>query len=294
MSKIIKIPGWELVRVIARGSRTTIFEGTHTILSDRRGAVKVLNNIEGSDDQIAFLQTVNTLARLQHPGIVPLYEIGVSDGMMYIAMALVEGGNLWEKVGHGRIWSAIDIVDFVQKLASALDYFHEQGVVHGALHPKHILLTGQNNPQLIGFGEYPPPPNETCGNQIHLAREQFGEAGHATAQSDIFAISETAFWMLAGMHPYDGAGIHELLGVKNAGPTMSLPEGPENLHLALNEVLKKGMAPKPDDRYRSAGAFAEAFAFAVFGQAYRKQPFQAVPMSADNQRPAKKWWRFWS
>ena len=271
---------YQLVRVIARGSHTTIFEAIHTILENRREAIKVLENVDCGEYRTAFMRSVKVATSLQHSGIVPVYSVGEANNEMFMTMALVSGGNLWGQIGHGRKWPATEAVEFVHKLAGALDYAHQNGVIHGYLHPKHILLTDDMLPQLIGFGEYPLPSNEIPGNPIHLAPEQFGAGGQATAQTDVFALAETVFCMLAGTHPYYDTSVGELLTVKMKGPVQSLPESLGELHLAIDAVLKRGMSPKPEDRFNSAGAFSAAFELAILGKKYRREPTKADATSA--------------
>jgi serine/threonine-protein kinase len=250
-------PQFTVVREIASSSLTRVFEAAHSRLPDRPLAIKVLRR---SEHREWFLRVARTTACLCHPNIVPLCEVSEFEGTTFLALEFVPGTSLHEEIARGPKWSVTDVVQMVQHVCAALHCAHIQGFVHGRLYPRKILLPPDRVPHLIGFGEYPLPADCIYGNPTHLAPEQLQECAQATLQTDIYSLSECVFWMLTGTHPYRTENILQLWEAKNAGPTQLLGKLRPDLPKCIDSVLRKGMAPKPEDRFRSAREFAEAFA----------------------------------
>jgi len=278
-------PQFTIVRKLAQGSLTEVFEGVAISagLHGRRFALKVLrgrNFDESGKGEILewFVRIGMAAARLRHPCIVACYDVAQMEHAAYITLDFVAGSSLHEQIVRPANWPVTDVMRIVREVASALDFAHGQGIVHGHLHPKHILLASEGQPRLIGFGEYPLPPGCPFGNPAHLAPEQILESLPTTPLSDVYALSESAFWMLTGMHPfYTSRGISELLAAKGKGQCKSLRERRPDLPGAVEDVLREGMATRPANRFPSAGAFADALAASV-----------------EAPRKARKWWRLWS
>ncbi len=153
----------------------------------------------------------------------------------------------------------------IAQIAAALDYAHSRGVVHGYVHPRHILIGKDESIWLIGFGEFPPPPEDIfCGNPLHLAPEQFEADCRTTLASDVYALTETALWLLCECHPFKGIEISELLEAKRTGRLRrEIQEFDPGISPALERVLHRGLAPEPTGRYATAGEFAAALASAA-------------------------------
>ena len=270
-------PQFTFVRKVAQGRLTDVFEGVAISagLRGRRFALKVLRgrNLDESgtgENFYWFLRIGKMTASLCHPGVVACHEVGKTEHGAYIVLDFVAGSSLHEQIVRPANWPVTDVIRIVHDVSTALDVAHGQGIVHGHLHPKHILLASEG-PRLIGFGEYPLPPGCPFGNPAHLAPEQILESVPTTPQSDIYALSESAFWMLAGMHPfYTSSGISELLAAKSTGQCKSLRQRRPDLPGAVEEVLRQGMATRPADRFPSAGAFADALAASVEAKAPHK------------------------
>ena len=260
-------PRYSVVRKLAHGRLTKLFEAVdvHPRLHNRRTALKVLCRNEYLR---WFLRIGRATAYFSHPGIVGCYEVGEYQAATYIALEFVQGPSLRDEISRGTSWSVMDALNVVREVGAALDHAHSHGIVHGHLHPKHILLTADRQRRLIGFGEYPLPADCPFGSPIHLAPEQLVDVAQATPQSDVYALSETAFWTLAGRHPYEAANgsITKLMAAKSAGTCQSLSQIRGDLPIAVDEVLKRGMAPEPEKRFQSAGDFAESLAASLVGK----------------------------
>jgi serine/threonine-protein kinase len=251
-------PRYAVVRQIAHGPRTHVFEAVSTDprLQDRRVALKVLSWNEYRE---WFLRMARVTACLCHPRIVACHEVSEIQDRIYIVLDFVPGTDLRDEIWRGTQLSVMDVVRIVREVSEALDCAHARRVIHGNLHPKHILLTADRQPRLIGFGEYP-PPDHLIGNPIHLAPEQLLECAQATPQTDVYSLSESVFWTLSGTHPYKTQNSMQLLEAKKTGPSQTLRELRPDLSSRIDAVLRKGMAPKPKDRFQSARELAESLA----------------------------------
>jgi len=262
-------PRYSVVRELGHGALTSTFEALalYSGTRSRRVALKVLGHPEHSR---WYSRTCWATAALSHPSIAACLEIADAQGSMFMALEFVPGTSLIEEITRGTKWSDANVVRVVRDVAAALDCAHVQGVIHGYLHPRHILLTADHLPHVIGFAEYPMPPCVPIGNPIHLAPEQLLDDVRLVPQTDVFALTEIAFWMLAGTHPYAGPGLTEQLIAKSTGPRQSLRQLRPDLPATVDEVLRSGMAPKPEDRFPSAGALSESLAAALLPEAPRE------------------------
>src|SRR5262249_24048902 len=133
------IPGYELLEQIGRGGMGVVYKARQLKLN-RLVALKILlPELVHSPEKLArFRIEAGAIARLQHPNIVQIFEVGDVDGQPFIALELVEGSNLADKLG--KPWSQDQAVGLVQQLARAMDYAHERGIIHRDLKPANILL----------------------------------------------------------------------------------------------------------------------------------------------------------
>jgi serine/threonine protein kinase len=258
-------PEYTMVREVAQGAFTLLYEAVsmHPRLRDRRVVLQVLRSREHAR---WFLRMAQLAAYFQHPNIVPCHAVGESRHFLYIARAFVKGDDVQNGIGCKGKWSCTQVVRIIREVAAALDYAHAAGVVHGYIHPRHILHGEDGHIWLIGFGEYPPPDSglfKAYGSEIHLAPEQIQSGEHLTPRTDVYALSETAVWLLCGNHPYRDAHWIGLQAAKLKNPGASIRRLRPEISASVAEVLARGMAPQPENRFRSAGEFAVAFAAAV-------------------------------
>jgi serine/threonine-protein kinase len=209
-----------------------------------------------------FVQAAMLNGSLEHPHIPALYEIGRHAGRPYSVRMFVRGDDVQNGL-RGKPRSLPEVARIVADVASALDYAHGRGVIHGCVHPRHVLVDENGSAWLIGFGEYPPADAKALGNPLHLAPEQMEGDNLVTPASDVFALAETALWLLCGRHPFEGMRDIELLAAKLTPqlrrPIQDLLPG---VSPAVEQVLQRGLAAEPEGRYTTAGEFATALAAA--------------------------------
>jgi serine/threonine protein kinase len=195
----------------------------------------------------------------------------VASDQPYLALALVRGSDLSHRIRAVGPAPVADVIRIIGDVAAALHYAHGRGVVHGNLHPNHVLIDEGRAAKVIGFGEFPLPADAMFGNPRHLAPEQLAGAA-LTPATDVYSLAETAFWLLTGRHPYYADGALEMLAMKDSEPAPSARTIRPELSPRLDAVLRRGMALKPTDRFNSIVEFADALARGSHG---------------------KTWWNFW-
>jgi serine/threonine-protein kinase len=270
----VRCGGYELLREVAQGFYTTVYEARHPLpkMCERPVALKLLRQGIAARH---FMLAAQINAFLDHPRIPPLYEVGEAEGQLFTARKFVVGDDLQNGIGAATR-SLLDVTTLVSEVAGVLDYAHSRGVIHGFVHPRHILCGNDGTAWLIGFGEYPPAEAMAFGNPLHLAPEQLDAWGAATPASDVYALAETALWLLSGRHPFSGLRHTELLAAKRTAEPRRQGQGSRpSVSSAVEKVLCQGIAAEPSERYATAGEFASALV-------------SAGPLAGKS----KRWW-FW-
>jgi hypothetical protein len=261
--------GYRIDDVLGIGGMAVVYRA-YQISLNRPVALKVLSREVTHDDVFRerFRREAMHAATLEHPHIVPVYDTGEHAGHLYIAMRLIEGGTLADRV-HGTGLTPDGTLRILRPLAAALDAAHGLGLVHRDIKPENILLAPGDYPYLGDFGVA--KGHETRGlteaggfvGTAHYASPEQIRAEPLTPASDIYSFTAMAFECLTGQVPYPK---ETDAGVMQA----HLVEPPPKLDIeglpaagALQEVIVRGMAKTPDERYGSVTAFLEAVEIAL-------------------------------
>lgn len=236
---------------------------------DRRVAIKVLPPHPGLDDQFIdrFQIEARTIARLQHPHILPLYDYGSEDDILYLAMAYIEGGTLDDRIARGPM-TLRNVEKTLREVASAMDYAHRQGVIHRDIKPGNILIDREGHALLADFGiaKIADSANLTgtgvVGTPAYMAPEQ-AQGGVVDHRADIYALGVVVYQMITGRQPFTGDTPMQVLLKVMQEPAPDILSMTEGLPEALSDVMHTVLAKEPEDRYQSAVEFAEAFSRAI-------------------------------
>ncbi|HEY3231346.1 MAG TPA: protein kinase [Roseiflexaceae bacterium] len=268
MSELVgrKLGKYTLEAKLGEGGMAAVFRSHHPQF-DRPVAIKILPPTVGQDAgfRARFEREGRTIAGLNHPNIIRVYDIDESDGLFYMVMDLLPGGTLEARLREGgldRKWSA----DVVEKMAEALEYAHSRGVIHRDIKPSNILLDIDGRPVLADFGiarlvQGEGDANLTAagmvmGTPAYMAPEQLtGQLPDARA--DIYSLGVVLYQLLTGRAPFIGdttAVISGHLTRQPPPPRESTPDLPP----ALDAVVLQALAKQPEHRFKSAGVFAQA------------------------------------
>lgn len=263
---------YKLERVLGEGGVGIVFAARDASL-ERPIAIKVLRPElrERAELRAALLHEGRRLAEVRHPNVVTVHACGTHRGMPFVAMELVEGANALELlVAAGGRLPTDEVLDLLEAIARGLDALHAIGLVHGDLKPSNVLVGAGRRVKLIdvGLGGASSGDELIRGTAAFLAPERLRGLVGPSRAADLYAFGVTAYQLLTGHLPFEGAGraaADEALRGRPPAPSQLRPELPRELDAILREQL---MAPRPEQRPMSARA-AMASVRAAFGQRQR-------------------------
>ena len=280
---------YRLEKKIGQGGFAQVFLATDLLLK-RTIAIKILNSDLGEDYNFLerFGAEARAVAAFDHPNILPVYDYGQTEGTAYLVMPYVEGGTLGDRLRRERKLSLVQANGYLQQVAAALDYAHKRNVVHRDIKPQNMLLRSEDNRLLLtDFGISKVLSSASAqsvtglmGTLSYMAPEQL--SGNVGIGTDIYALGCVLFQMLSGAVPYTGPTEQVIMG-HLTGPIPSLVERSEGqIGSAVQAVIERALAKRPEDRYASAGKLAQAFAAAVAADAPAEttQAFNTLPLFA--------------
>ncbi|KUI22706.1 protein kinase [Mycobacterium sp. GA-1285] len=261
---------YELESLIGVGGMGEVYRAWDTA-KERTVAIKLLRPDMAADPnfQERFRRESRVAARLQEPHVIPVHDFGDIDGVLYIDMRLVEGASLKELIRtHGPL-PATRAVSIITQVASALDAAHSNGLVHRDIKPENVLLTHDDFAYIVDFGiaHGGGEANVTktglvIGSCAYMAPERIsGERGGPA--SDIYSLTCLLYECLTGRAPYDSGDLREVMGAHLFSPPPRPSIMRRGISRAFDEVIARGMAKKPTDRYSTAGELAKAAAAAT-------------------------------
>lgn len=284
---------YRLVHEIARGGMGAVWLATRTA-DGSPVALKLLPHSLGSDpSRLARFRAEATLAaRLVHPHIVAIRDIGEHDGIPYFTMDLVDGPDLGEVAGR-RPMAPREAARIVRTVALAVQFAHEQGVLHRDIKPTNVLLGTDGEPRVTDFGlarlleidARLTATGETMGSPSFMAPEQVaGQSQPSGVRTDVHGLGGLLYFCLTGRAPFAAesvaAALAKVVQSHPVPPSDWVPGIPES----LEAITMCCLAREPSARYPSAAALADDLERALTGQSARA-------LTAKNSRDAQPWWR---
>ena len=236
----------------------------------RQVAVKVLRpELAAALGPERFLREIRIAAGLRHPHVVPLYDSGEADGLLWYAMPWVEGESLRERLRRERQLPVDDALGIAREAADALAYAHGHGLVHRDVKPENILLEGghalvadfgiaravggADTAQLTATGL-------AVGTPAYMSPEQSVGDAAVDARSDVYALGCVLYEMLAGEPPFTGATPQAIVARRLSEPAPRIRHVRDAVPAHVEQALVTALARVPADRFRSAAAFRDALA----------------------------------
>jgi serine/threonine protein kinase/Tfp pilus assembly protein PilF len=293
------IPGYEILGVLGRGGMGIVYRARDLRL-DRQVALKMMLASAEATERSRFRNEAQAVARLQHPHIVQIYEVGEQDGLPYICLEYVDGGSLRDKLA-GTPLPPEPAAQLSELLARAVHFAHERGIIHRDLKPANILLVSGGlvsgdsysestplhhsplTPKIADFGLAKRLDGDSArtqtrsgalvGTPSYMAPEQATGRNRAIGPAtDVYALGAVLYEMLTGRPPFQGATVFETLeqvcSQEPVAPTHLQPRLPRDLETICVKCLQK----EPRKRYASAEALAEDLRCFLTGEPIRARP----------------------
>ncbi len=269
-----RIGKYELISRLGRGGMGEVYKAFHPQLQ-RYVAIKVL--LTGSETDAEFIARFQNeamaVARLRHPHIVQVFDFDIDGDKPYMVMEFIEGETLAQRMTRyhkeGKRLPIDEVVRLFQQLCSAVDYAHKQGMLHRDIKPANVILNQQNDAILTDFGLAKisgvsglTASGTVVGTPHYMSPEQ-GQGQPMDARSDVYSLSVILYEMLAGKVPFDADTPVGVIMQHIMKPPPPIESANLAVQSALAQVAMLGMAKKPEERFRSAGALGAAVAAAM-------------------------------
>lgn len=256
---------YRILKKIGVGGFAEVYLGEHSTLG-RQVAIKILRHgFAGEDEMIErFRRESKSAAKLSHPNIIDIYDVGENDGIYFFVMKYVEGETLGKKMQRDKKMAPYDAVHIIKQVADALSYAHDHDVIHRDIKPANVMLDAYKKPVLMDFGiarvQFEGNLTKTgtlMGTPHYLPPEQpLGRP--VDGRSDIYSLGIMFYEMLAGRPPFhDENSVTLIFKHINEAPPPLLELNPE-LAPELCAIVHKMIEKLPENRYQSAAEVVEA------------------------------------
>jgi tetratricopeptide (TPR) repeat protein len=278
------VPGYEIICKLGQGGMGIVYQARQCSLQ-RLIALKMILAEVGSNAQacVRFRTEAEAVARLQHPNIVQIYEIGEHAGRPFVSLEYIDGGSLSVHVA-GVAQPEREAARLMETLARAVHYMHQRGILHRDLKPNNILVTANGTPKIADFGlakiqgvDVGVSQSEmTIGTPSYMAPEQAGgNSKNLTLAADVYSLGAILYELLTGRAPFRGATpLDTLEQVRNQEPIL-----PRRLRrcisIDLQTICLKCLQKEPRQRYASAGDLADDLHYYL-----ERRPIKARPLPA--------------
>jgi serine/threonine protein kinase len=255
---------YRVIRLLGQGGFGTVYLA-HDDALRRPVAIKVPNpeRVAGPEDVAVYLAEAQVLAQLDHPNIVPVHDVGqTDDGLCYVVSKYIEGTNLAERMGQGRM-SFRESAELVATVAMALHYAHTRDLVHRDIKPANILLDSADRPVIADFGlalreEDFGKESRLGGTPAYMSPEQARGEGHLVdGRSDLFSLGAVFYELLTGRRPFRGDSHSEVMNQVATVEPRSPRQIDDTIPRELERICQKALAKRASERYSTARDLAE-------------------------------------
>jgi serine/threonine-protein kinase len=262
---------YEIRGTLGKGAMGTVYDGYDAVI-DRRVAIKTMtkpdpNDAEAQDELARFRREAQAAGRLAHPNIVGVYDYGEDGDTAYIVMEYAPGTELKKLLDKNERMPPAEAVRIMQGVLAGLQYSHDRGVVHRDIKPGNIILSPDGTVKIADFGiariesSSMTQAGTVLGTPAYMSPEQFmGQT--VDARTDIYSAGVMFYQLLTGERPFEGsmsAIMHKALNTEPPRPSDLSVTAPS----ALDMVVARAMAKRPEGRFESAAQFADAIRTAL-------------------------------
>ena len=291
-----------LERELGRGGMAVVYLA-HDVRHDRPVALKVLlPELAASLGPERFQREIHLAARLQHPHILTVLDSGEAAGRLWFTMPFVEGESLRDRLRRERQLPVDDALRIAVEAARALDYAHKHGVIHRDIKPENIMLTADGSTLVADFGiaraldsvdDGLTQTGFSIGTPAYMSPEQAAGDKGLDPRTDLYSLASVLYETLAGEPPFTGPTAQAMAARRLTEPAPSVRALRPTVPPAVDEAIRKALAPVAADRFATAAQFAQALhvtatgpAAATVTVAVPAGPPQAAPAGPPQAAPA--------
>ena len=255
---------YQIIQEIGRGGMAVVYRAFQPSLR-RYVAIKVLPEYLQVDPEFVarFQREARAAAQLSHPNVVTIYDVGEQAGVHYIAMEYLEGGSLLDRLARGPLRSG-EALQIVEQVGSALDFAHSHGLIHRDIKPANILFSADNRPKVTDFGiaragdtSRLTRAGTMLGTPEYMSPEQ-AEGRPVDYRADLYALGVILYEMLTGRVPFHADTPHAIVYALIHQPPPPPRQLRPDLPPAVEAVLLKALAKRPNDRFQRGADMATA------------------------------------
>ncbi|MCP4359205.1 MAG: serine/threonine protein kinase [Chloroflexi bacterium] len=260
-----RIGRYKIIKQLGHGGMATVFLG-HDPLIRREVAIKVMSAQLMTDPAFfdRFQNEAETIANLEHPSIVPIYDFGHQGDQSYIVMRYMNGGALEDRLEKGPM-KLQTIAPIIERMAAALDEAHRKNIIHRDIKPANILFNSKGEAFLSDFGIAKnteggadlTADNTFIGTVEYMSPEQIQGNQKLDGRADVYALGIVLFLMLTGQLPFKKDTVVYTIMAHLTEPIPSVQEQLPQSRLPWDDILNKTLAKDPADRYAMAGDLAK-------------------------------------
>ncbi len=299
MGELKQLGRYEIVRVLGSGAMGVVYEAQDNKLH-RRVAIKTIiksamaDEAQAADYSERFMREAQSIARLNHPNIVTVYDFGEEGDIAYFVMEFIQGHELKEFLDSGVQFPLDKSLNYMIDLLDALGYAHSQGIVHRDIKPANIMIDGSGRLKLTDFGvvkvldkQEGTQAGTMVGTPGYMSPEQILGTS-VSPRSDIFAAGVVLYQLLTWKKPFTGEGVFTIQQ-KIVNEAHLLPSRLNtSLPPELDRIVNKALAKKPEDRYARAADFADDLKRFLAGGAAQAAPAEDVEKTIVSGAGAEK------
>jgi hypothetical protein len=293
-----RVGEYDLLGLLGEGGMGQVWKARHRRLG-KLVALKLLHpDREHSHDAVQrFVREMKAIGTLDHPNVVEASDAGESDGVVYLAMRLIDGEDLARYVRQRGPLPIAEACELARQVAVGLDYLHGEGLVHRDLKPGNLMRTTRGEVKILDLGlarwqrrelapstEGPTRTGDGMGTPDYMAPEQITGAAAVDIRADLYALGCTLFFLLTGKAPFDHIpGRYQKMKAHESTPAPDVRAPRPEVPGELAELIARLLAKVPVDRPQAPREVAEALAF------WAARPASAFPVAPKPRRP-RRWW----
>lgn len=286
-----KVGRYKIKSELGRGGMATVYRA-HDPSFNREVAVKLLPRemMHNLLTRSRFKRELKLIASLEHPAIVPVYDVGEDDSQPFFVMRYMSGGSLTDMIQKGT-FSLKDAALIIERLAAALDHAHARKIIHRDIKPDNVLFDGSHNPYLSDFGvakltesAVSATGEEVIGTPAYISPEQ-ARGEQVDHRADIYGLGAILYEMLTGERPYDGGTVIGIALQHINDPIPDILKLRPDLPAEVDTIIKTALAKDKDQRYATALDLARALNHAAFGD---ERPIPASASLSDRQAVSQR------